>query len=306
MHEFFGILNIDKPAGVTSRDVVNTCVGLLRQQFPQSIKCGHAGTLDPLATGVLLVCTGQATRLVSILQEFPKTYRAGFTLGAHSDTDDSSGQIVQRDVLVPPDREAVLQALESRLGTIQQRPPDYSAVKVAGRRAYRLARGGQAVDIRPRTVTIHKIELHEYQYPFLTVTVQCGSGTYIRSIARDVGDQLGCGGLMHELKRTAIGPFRLDDAIQLDTPDLDIGGQLNSPISAFPGICQWTPDDQQLLMLRDGKRLRLSGYQQHRLLAVGAGGEFLALLERNETQDQYRPLINWVPTLLEKQRQRTE
>lgn len=205
-----GLLNISKPAGVTSRDVVNGVQAIVRPA-----KAGHAGTLDPLATGVLVVCLGRATRLVPLIQKMRKTYRATFRLGRTSDTDDVEGAVVERADVTPPMRTLLLGALPEFIGRIEQRPPAYSAVKVAGRRAHQMARQGQRVELAPRPVDVYRIDLLRYEFPELLLEIECGSGTYVRSIGRDLGERLGCGAVMSALERTAIGPFTGDTAVQL-------------------------------------------------------------------------------------------
>jgi tRNA pseudouridine55 synthase len=206
------VLVVNKPAGVTSRDVVDLVARPLRR-----VKVGHAGTLDPLASGVLVLCVGAATRLIEYVQRLPKTYRTVVLLGARSDTHDADGTVVPVEVAPVPGLEAVREAVSAQVGTVLQRPPEYSALKVAGRRAYDLARAGQAVDLAPRPVTVHRIDLLRYDWPRLELEVACGGGTYIRSIARDVGEALGCGGLVEVLVRTAIGPFTIDEAVDPTT-----------------------------------------------------------------------------------------
>lgn len=208
----FGVLNVNKPAGMTSRDVVNVV-----QRMVRPAKCGHAGTLDPMATGVLLICVGPATRLISLLQNGQKQYVAEFTLGQRSDTDDNTGKIELTPEPVPrPDRSMVQACIDSMIGTISQRPPDYSAVHVDGQRAYKLAREGQQLTLAEKSVRVDRIAVDAYDFPRLVLTIECGSGTYVRSIARDLGDQLGCGGLMSGLVRTRVGRFRLGNAVSPD------------------------------------------------------------------------------------------
>jgi len=230
----FGVLNLNKPAGVTSRDVVNVVQRIIRP-----VKTGHGGTLDPIATGVLLVCVGPATRLVSVLQQAPKTYQAEFRLGQRSNTDDVSGEIEDVPGAHPISTEEISGALKSFCGVIEQTPPIWSAVKVGGRRAYALARQGDDVSLEPRPVWIDGIDIMKYDWPLLSVSIRCGSGTYIRSIARDLGNVLGCGGLMSRLQRTAIGSFRVTNALDPDTltseeiisraliPALDVVGHIS-------------------------------------------------------------------------------
>lgn len=205
-----GLLVIDKPPGMTSRDVVN----LAQRWFPRRTKIGHTGTLDPLATGVLVLCIGTATRLADTIQRLPKTYATRIRLGATSDTDDADGMITEH-VATPPSRDRILTALEEFTGHVQQCPPAFSAIKVNGRRAYDLARQGAAVPLSPRTVRIDAIVIDQYDWPWLDLTITCGKGTYIRSIARDLGAALGTGGLVQTLRRTRVGPFTAADALTL-------------------------------------------------------------------------------------------
>jgi tRNA pseudouridine55 synthase len=208
-----GLLVLDKPGGMTSRDAVDRAL----RWFPRGTRIGHTGTLDPLATGVLVLCLGAATRLAEYVQRMPKTYRAGLRLGARSDTDDADGTITPVEAAAPHGT-AVEARLADFVGEIEQTPPAYSAAKVGGRRAYQLARGGQAVDLRPRKVQIHGIDVLRYEFPWLDLDVRCGKGTYIRSLARDLGDRLGCGALVQTLRRTHVGPFTVADAM---SPDAD-------------------------------------------------------------------------------------
>jgi tRNA pseudouridine55 synthase len=211
MAELGWFLNVDKPPGLTSRDVVDRVgrvVGVRR--------IGHAGTLDPMATGVLVLAVERATRLVEYVQRQPKTYDAEILLGCTSDTDDVEGRIEPTQVGLAPDRGAVEAALGAFVGLIEQTPPAFSAVKLAGCRAYKLARLGRPVDLAPRSVHVHSVSLLEYCYPRLALQIVCGSGAYIRSIARDLGAALGVGGVLSRLRRTAVGVFTVDSAIPLD------------------------------------------------------------------------------------------
>lgn len=211
MSEIGYFLNIDKPQGMTSRQVVDRvgrCAGTRR--------VGHAGTLDPLATGVLVIAVERATRLVEYVQQQPKTYEAEFLFGQTSNTDDIEGDVVPHSVDDVPTESAVHAALAPFIGVIEQLPPQYSALKVKGQPAYRLARKGQEVDLKPRPVRIDEIEVLGYSFPQLQLRIRCGSGTYIRSIARDLGELLNVGGVMSRLRRTAIGSFRVEDAMTLD------------------------------------------------------------------------------------------
>jgi tRNA pseudouridine55 synthase len=190
-----GVLLIDKPAGVTSHDVV----ARVRREQPRGTKVGHAGTLDPFATGLLLVLIGRATRAQRLLMELPKTYRAVARLGWSSDTGDRDGELTQTGRM--PER------LEIPVGEQLQRPPAHSAVHVGGRRAYELARRGEHVQLEPRRVEVHRAELLWHEGERAGFEIECSSGTYVRTLISDLGDAY-----CEELERTAVGPFRLGDA----------------------------------------------------------------------------------------------
>jgi tRNA pseudouridine55 synthase len=207
-----GILVIDKSGGMTSRDVVNR----VQRWFPRRTKIGHTGTLDPLATGVLVVCVGAATRLADYVQAMPKSYASRFRLGATSSTDDADGDVVIHSDAVLPSSATVAAALAAFVGTIDQVPPAFSALKLQGKRAHELARKGQEVRLEARPVRIDAVRMIAYEWPFLDVEIDCGKGTYIRSIARDFGAALGCGAMVETLQRTRIGPFRVEDGVTLE------------------------------------------------------------------------------------------
>jgi len=205
-----GILNIAKPAGMTSHDVVDR----VRQMSGQR-RVGHAGTLDPLATGVLLVCLGQATRVAEYLMASDKVYRAQIRLGVSTDTHDAEGQVTAT-AEVRVGEEEIQEALASFIGSIQQVPPMYSALKHQGVPLYKLARRGITVEREPRSVVIHDIELLDWTPPLLSILVECSPGTYIRALARDLGQKLGCGAHLQSLTRLASGHFALEEAVSLD------------------------------------------------------------------------------------------
>lgn len=209
--ELLGILNIDKPPGVTSREVVNVV-----QREARRAKVGHAGTLDPLATGVLLVCVGKATRLIDYLQRQRKTYRASFLLGRRSETEDVEGDVETLPASRIPEQPEITDILPKFVGTIRQRPPRFSALKVGGRRAYQMARRGLDFDLAEREVEIHALQLIEYSYPRLDLQIECGSGTYVRSLGRDLAIKLGTEAVMAELARTAIGPFSISESLSME------------------------------------------------------------------------------------------
>ncbi|MCR5690651.1 MAG: tRNA pseudouridine(55) synthase TruB [Eubacterium sp.] len=205
-----GILNVYKEKGFTSHDVVAKLRGILHFK-----KIGHTGTLDPDAVGVLPVCIGKATKLVDLLTDKEKTYVAKVQLGVTTDTLDMSGQILsQKPVEVTKDQ--VLKSLAKFRGDIDQVPPMYSALKVNGKRLYDLARQGREVERKPRPVTIHKLEILDFQGEVFTMEVTCSKGTYIRSLCDDIGRDLGCGAAMAELERTQVGTFNRAQALTLD------------------------------------------------------------------------------------------
>jgi len=207
-----GFLVLNKPSGPTSRAVVNRVL-----RWVPGVKVGHAGTLDPLATGVLVVCIGSATRLVELVQGLPKSYQAKLRLGGRSDTLDAQGVITLEPSLRIPGEREVEQAISSFVGEVSQTPPVYSAVKIHGRRSHELARAGRPVQPAPRLVRIDRIVMLRYEWPDLELAIDCGSGTYIRSIARDLGEALGCGAYVTALTRTRIGDFTLEDAVDAET-----------------------------------------------------------------------------------------
>lgn len=204
-----GILNLDKPAGISSARAVDR----VKRFLPRGTKIGHAGTLDPFATGVLLLLIGKATKQCERLMDAPKQYEATVKFGATTPTDDpESPEILSHGIVAPPGS-AVERALAGFVGEILQRPPIYSALKIAGRRAYDVARRGQAVELEPRTVRVYSAELLGYEWPLARLRVDCGRGTYIRAIARDLGAALGVGGYLTELRRTKIGDFDVSHAV---------------------------------------------------------------------------------------------
>ncbi len=273
----FGLLNVDKPAGLTSRDVVNRVQRLVRP-----VKVGHAGTLDPLATGVLIVCLGPATRLASYLHRYPKTYEAEFLLGWRSETDDVEGNLtaVEPAQTVTPDR--IREVLGRFTGKIEQVPPTFSAVKVDGRRAYALARKGVPLDLQPREVEMHRLELTGCRDDRVMVEVECSSGTYIRSLARDVGEALGTGGVLSRLRRTRIGPFDVSESLTFD--DLSpatIRDRLLPPSLAVAMLPSRRVNHEEAEALRNGRRIALAGtsISSNEIAVYDASGRLIAVAE---------------------------
>jgi len=228
-----GFLLIDKPDGPTSHDVVNT----VRRATGEK-RVGHAGTLDPFATGLLLVGVGrEATREFPKLVGLDKEYEAVFALGATSDTDDRTGRVVATENTQNPTDEDIQRAMQTLVGEIEQLPPNYSAIKVGGRKAYDAARKGETLELKPRRVTVHSFELLKpithTPSPTLHVRIHCSTGTYIRALARDLGAKLGTGGYVQELRRTTIGSWKIEEATVLSALNKEsVQGRL-VPVETF-------------------------------------------------------------------------
>lgn len=209
-----GILVINKPVGWTSFDVVAKIRNKLNVK-----KVGHTGTLDPQATGVLVLCVGKATQFVQKLTGLDKEYVCEITFGATSTTDDAEGEIKE----VAGASEAPLSVIEDILkeftGTFDQIPPDFSAKKIQGKRAYKLARQGEDVELKPVQVIVRTMELLDYKWPKLKIKINCSKGFYVRSLARDIGKKLGIGGYLSALERTKVGHFSIESAISIDQAD---------------------------------------------------------------------------------------
>jgi tRNA pseudouridine55 synthase len=206
-----GVLNINKPPGMTSHDVVLRVRRTLKEK-----RIGHTGTLDPLATGVLVLCVGKATRIAQYLEAGEKEYRAIMRLGVTTDTLDAEGRVLETRPHTPPDRGKIIEVMRQFTGPIMQQPPAYSAVKVAGVPSYKLARAGKAGPLASRSVTIFTLELTSYEHPLVGFTVRCSKGVYVRTLCADMGETLGMGAHLTSLVRTCSGGFSLDRAITLD------------------------------------------------------------------------------------------
>jgi tRNA pseudouridine55 synthase len=277
----FGLVNIHKPTGVTSRDAVNVVARLARPA-----KCGHAGTLDPLAEGVLVVCVGPATRLIEYVQRMPKRYRGEFLLGRASPTEDVEGPVTELADPPVPAREQLEAAARRLVGTIEQRPPQYSALKVGGRRAYDEARRGETIELAPRPVTVYELAVAEFDYPRVVLDVCCGGGTYVRSLGRDLAESVGTAAVMSALVRTAIGPFTLDDAIRLAEVNVEtLSGALSSPLVALGEMPRRVLDEAELAEVAAGRFIAARHDDQAEPLgdevaAVDASGDLRAILVR--------------------------
>jgi len=206
------VLLVDKPAGITSFGVVARVRRKLSQQLGKKAKVGHTGTLDPFATGLMIIVTGKECRNASLYSKLDKVYEANIRLGQTSSTGDPEGDITDVSDLVPT-LDDVNEALSGFVGEIQQQPPMYSAIKINGQRAYKLARQGEVVEMPFRTVTVFSLELMDYTYPDIKIRVHVSSGTYIRTLAQDIGLALGTGAYCNVLRRTKIADFSIDDSV---------------------------------------------------------------------------------------------
>jgi tRNA pseudouridine55 synthase len=314
-----GFLNIDKPAGMTSHDVVAHIRRAARQK-----RVGHAGTLDPAATGVLVVALGNATRLIEYVQDATsKRYLATVQLGTTTATDDAEGAVLASSAVPPLDRAAIEQALEPFRGEIMQVPPMYSALHHQGRRLHELAREGIVVERAARPVVIERLALIDWVAPLLTLDVMCSKGTYIRSLARDLGESLGCGAHLQALRRTAVGAFLIEDAAPLGDLIDDLGdketrrqgdeGSIcpDAPVSSSPllpfsmsqallppevAVADWPAvalDPAAARRVRNGLAIALPDTDAEHIRAHGPEGALLALLVR--TGDHWKPekVFDW-------------
>jgi len=277
-----GFLVVDKPGGLTSHDAV----ARVRRAAGRAVKIGHAGTLDPIATGVLVLALGDATRLVEWATGQDKRYRAELTLGLETDSYDATGRVVaERPVDVSP--AALERALAGLRGPIEQRPPAFSAVQVGGRRLYDLARRGQPVEAPLRSVTIHELTLVEFDPPRATIEMLCSKGTYVRSLVHDLGRALGCGAHLSALRRLASGAFELADAFALDAAVAAIGDgrglELLRPLElAVADLPVVSPGADGVAALRRGQPWAPPGQPSWPIMlgrAHGPGGELVAIVE---------------------------
>lgn len=284
-----GLFNIKKPIGMTSRRVVD-----IVSRLAPTRRAGHAGTLDPLASGVLVVCVGWATRLVPYVQERAKTYRAKFLLGRRSDTDDVTGNVVEVAAAPRLERAQIAAALPQFIGKFEQVPPQFSAVHVAGRRAHELARRGAVLTIEPRTVSVHRLEIVDYHYPELDLLIECGSGTYVRAIGRDLGLALGSGAVMAALVRERIGDFSLASAINLDRlVPASIGNHLLPPLAAVSHFRRHVCSAAECAEITRGRPIAwppsLSSATGEFITLLTPAGALLALARLDADQQLLRP-----------------
>ena len=251
--DWCGVVAVDKPAGFTSRDIVDKVAAIVRPA-----KAGHAGTLDPLATGVLVIAVGAATRLISYVQQGRKQYVGRFRLGQRSDTDDVEGRITEGGDWTGITETMLTAAAGRFVGSILQVPPQYSAVHVDGRRAYALARRGESVELQPRPVEVYSLRVTRFEPPDFELEIECGSGTYMRSIGRDLGEILGCGALMTSLRRLAVGPFVLEHAIPFDGLDASrLKLAIQPPLQAIAELPRRVVDADEIRALRQGRTIAI-------------------------------------------------
>lgn len=275
-----GLVVVDKPAGITSHDVVARI-----RRMAGTRKVGHAGTLDPMATGVLVVGINRATRLLGHLLLTDKGYDATVRLGVSTTTDDAEGEVIETKPVDAITDEAVRAALANMVGEIDQVPSAVSAIKIDGKRAYERVRAGEEVQIAPRRVTISSIEISRIErveeFLDVDISVQCSSGTYIRAIARDLGVVLGVGGHLTALRRTAVGPFGLEVARTLEelADEFAVLDIAEAARESFPAV---DLDEDHTAMVRVGKKLPIQLPAAGPVAVFAPTGEFLALYERGD------------------------
>jgi tRNA pseudouridine55 synthase len=277
-----GLLNVNKPAGCTSFSIV----AMVRRLSGEK-RVGHAGTLDPAASGVLPICIGQATRMAEYLLDYPKEYVAGIELGISTDTYDGEGHVTGRGTVHDISLAMVEEVLQSFEGTIDQVPTAFSAIKVLGRKSYALARAGQEVILQPRRVHIYNIQVVSCDLPYLKLKVSCSKGTYMRSLANDLGERLGCHAYLKDLVRVSYGPFKIDDAVTPDQLQLAASGnlidQLLYPLDyAFTGCDRAYLDETQAESVQRGLDVALgtqSPGSKDYSLAYTAEGRLLAIMK---------------------------
>lgn len=293
-----GIFNIDKPVGITSHDVVARVRRLAGQK-----RVGHAGTLDPAASGVLPILVGQATRLAEYLSESGKAYRATIRFGVVTDTYDTEGQVV-RESAVALTRDDIAAALPAFLGDQLQQPPLYSALKRDGQRLYKLARAGQTPEVQPRPIHIDTLDIVDWTSPTLVLDIECGKGTYIRSLAFDLGERLGPGAHLAALVRTRSGPFTLASSITLDALAQAFSDNTwrDHCFAADEALLGWQAailSAESETRMRYGQSLGLptvTQSKQHPLLrAYSTDGRFLGILRREEAGWQPHKVLLTTP-----------
>jgi len=284
----YGLMIVDKPVGPTSHNVVS-----LVRRGTKIRKVGHAGTLDPRASGVLVLCLGAATRLSEYLSTSDKCYQAVIRFGSTTRTYDSDGEVTRQSDVVPRLKD-IEEVLPSFLGEIDQVPPPFSAIKVHGKKAYEMARQGQDFDLQPRKVTIRRLDVAAYAPPDLSLSVECSAGTYIRSLAHDLGEMLSSGAHLAGLRRSRSGPFSIEDAIPF--PMLEVAfltgkweQYVRPAADALPEFRSVAVDAEGLERIRFGHRIPAATGSSGMAKAVGPDGELIAILEAVEGGAEWHP-----------------
>jgi tRNA pseudouridine55 synthase len=284
-----GVLVVDKPVGMTSHDVVQVI-----RNGTNLRRAGHTGTLDPRASGVLVILVGPAVRLSEYVSASDKRYQAIIRLGARTDTFDADGKVTQGNSPVNVTEQQFEEVLQTFIGEIEQTPPPYSAVKVQGRKAYEMARKGEEVDLEPRKITVHHLEVLEWAPPEVVIDVHCSSGTYVRSLANDLGEKLGCGAYLVGLRRTKSGRFTLRDAVPMRRlqESFIAGDWYRYLIPAAEALADWPMvelDADQVELIRHGHRVPSDEPTTGWARGVSEQGDLVALLEIDEATNEWQP-----------------
>ena len=288
-----GVLVIDKPTGMTSHDVVN-----IVRRGTGIRRAGHTGTLDPRASGVLVILVGPAVRLSEYISASDKRYQAIIRMGTATDTYDAEGAFTREEVSVDVTEEQFEAELKKFEGEVEQTPPAYSAVKVNGRKAYEMARKGEEVELEPRMIQVHHLEVLEWATPEVVVDVHCSSGTYIRSLANDVVEVLGCGAYLVGLRRTKNGRFSLRDSIPLRKlkEAFEAGDWYKYILPAAESLSDWHSvelDPDEVETLRHGQRVKAEpGTEVEMARGISDAGELVALIKLVEAEDG---TLEWQP-----------
>lgn len=284
-----GVLVVDKPVGLTSHDVVQVI-----RRGTNIHRAGHTGTLDPRASGVLVVLIGPAVRLSEYVSASDKRYQATIHLGSTTDTFDAEGRITSSRPVEHITELQFEEALKQFIGEIQQVPPPYSAIKVQGRKAYEMAREGEEIELQPRTIQVYSLELLEWNPPEAVIDVFCSSGTYVRSLANDLGAALGCGAHLVGLRRTKSGRFTLRDAVPLRRlqESFHVGDWYKFLIPAAEALGDWPMvelDGDQVELIRHGHRIVAVGEQKGWVRGISQQGDLVALMELDEVANEWQP-----------------
>ncbi|MBO6090185.1 MAG: tRNA pseudouridine(55) synthase TruB [Lachnospiraceae bacterium] len=293
-----GLINVYKEPSFTSMDAVAVLRGILKQK-----KIGHTGTLDPAAEGVLMVCLGNATKLCTFLEDKDKEYECRMLLGVTTDTEDTTGTVLEKKD-VDCNEEEIVEAIKSFLGDIKQIPPMYSALKKDGKKLYELAREGKVIEREARDIKIFRIDIKEINIPYVTFTVHCSKGTYIRSLCRDIGEKLGCGGCMDHLKRIKVSFFEEKDSLKLSEIEaLAKEGKIDKFILKTEEVFNDLPS---LYVLQESARIIDNGNpllrtnvkslvdesrpsDKERYKVYNSQGDFCAVYEYDESKDYFKP-----------------